>query len=255
MHDGEQRLIGPRGGVAAAPGPADAAKGRVAHHGRFVGQPHDVVEHHRHVAAQGLLNGHRPFRRDGHQPAVDVRAEDGLLLGHLDAMGEAEELEAAAIGQDGPVPAHEAVQAAERGNDLFAGPQGEMIGIAQHHLRPAPADLIDLQPFDGSLRGDGHEGGQIYRPVRRGKNTPPRRTVGIDVQQAERERRSSHGRKQIKDKAGVMPGCRPEATISPPHCQRAVFLLIERRWRRYNGCASKPEPNPSIDLLPGDYRS
>ena len=153
----------------------------------LVGQPHDVVEHHRHVAAQKLLDGHRPFRRDGHQPAVDVRAEDGFLLGDFDAMGEAEELEAAAVGQDRPVPAHEAVQAAERGDHLFAGPQREMIGIAQDHLRPALADVFDLQPFDACLRGDGHEGGHIHRRRAAWKRPPAAPHLGIDVQQAEGE--------------------------------------------------------------------
>ena len=63
-------------------------------------------------------------------------------------MGQAEELKAAAVGQDRAVPAHEAVQPAERGDDLFAGPQREMIGVAQHHLRAGGAELLDLQPLD-----------------------------------------------------------------------------------------------------------
>ena len=192
MHDGEERLVGSPGGVAAPPGPADGALGGVADDGRLVGQPYDMVEHHRHVATQKLLDGHRPFRRDGHQPAVDVRAEDGFLLGDFHAMREAEDLEAAAIGQNRPIPAHETVQAAERGDYLLAGPQREMIGIAQDHLRPAPADVFDLQPFDARLRGDGHEGGQLHVAVRRGKNPPPRGTPGVNVQQAKGEGRGSH---------------------------------------------------------------
>ena len=119
---------------------------------------------------KALLDGHGPLRRDGHQPAVDVRAEDGLLFGHFDAMGEAEQLEAAAIGQDRPVPAHEAVQPAQRGDDLFAGPQREMVGVAQDHLRPGGAELFDLQPLDAGLGADGHEGGQLHVAVRRGED-------------------------------------------------------------------------------------
>ena len=49
----------------------------------WVGQLHHVVQHHGHVAAQRLLDGHGPLRRDFQQPAVDMRAEDGLLFGHL----------------------------------------------------------------------------------------------------------------------------------------------------------------------------
>ena len=64
-------------------GPADAPLGRVADDLRPVGQLDHVVQDHGHVAAQGLLDGHGPLRRDRQQPAVDVRAEDGLLLGHF----------------------------------------------------------------------------------------------------------------------------------------------------------------------------
>ena len=161
-------------------------------HLALVGQPHDVVQHHRHVAAQSLLDGHGPLGRDGHQPAVDVRAEDGLLLGHFDAMGEAEQLEAAAVGQDRAVPAHEAVQPAQGGDDLFAGPQREMIGVAQDHLRPGGAELFDLQPLDAGLGADRHEGRHLHLAVRRREDRPPRRTMGVGVQQAEREWRGGH---------------------------------------------------------------
>ena len=66
-----------------------------------------------------------------------------LLLGDLRPLGEAEELEAAAVGEDRAVPAHEAVQAAERRDDLFARPQGQVIGVGQHHLRAGGAELVD----------------------------------------------------------------------------------------------------------------
>ena len=132
-----------------------------------VGQPHDVIEHHRHVAAERLLDGHRPLGRKGHQSAVDVRPEDRFLLGHFDQMGEAIELEAAAVGQDRPFPAHEAVQSAQGGNHLFAGPQREMVGVAQDHFRPGGAELFDLQPFDARLGSDRHEGRHLHRPMRR----------------------------------------------------------------------------------------
>ena len=49
--------------------------------------------------------------------AVDVRAEDGGLVVILRLGGQAVDLEAAAVGEDGPVPAHEAVQAAQLGDE------------------------------------------------------------------------------------------------------------------------------------------
>ena len=79
-------------------------------------------------------------------------------------MGQAEQLEAAAVGQDRSVPTHEAVQSAEGGDDLFAGPQCEMIGIAQDHFRPGSADLFDLQSLHAGLGGHGHEGRHCTSP-------------------------------------------------------------------------------------------
>ena len=115
-----------------------------------------------------------------------MRAEDGFLLGHLDAMGEAEKLEAAAVGEDGPVPAHEAVQAAQGGDHLFARPQGEMVGIAQDHFRPAWRERCSISsPLTLPCVATGMKAGSLHLAVRRGKDAPPRGTVGIDVQQAE----------------------------------------------------------------------
>ena len=73
-------------------------------------------------------------------------------------VGQAEELKAAAVGEDGPVPAHEGVQAAQVADHGFARPQGEVIGVGQHHLRPGLAELLDFQPLDASLGGHGHKG-------------------------------------------------------------------------------------------------
>ncbi len=165
-----------RGGLAAAGRPADAPLGRVADDLRLVGQRDHVVQDHGHVAAQGLLDGHGPLRRDRQQPAVDVRAEDGLLLGDLADGREAEELEAAAIGQDRAVPAHEAVQAAQVADHLLARPQGQVIGVGQHHLGPGLAELLDFQSLDARLGGHGHEGGHFHR-CRGASRTSPRRAA------------------------------------------------------------------------------
>ena len=156
-----------------------------------VRQSHDVVQHHRHVAAQLLLNGHRPLGRKGHQPAVDVRAKDGLLFRHLDKMGQAEQLKSAAVGQDRSVPAHEAMQAAEGGHRLFAGPQGKMIGVAEDHFRPGGAELFNFEPLDAGLGADGHKGRHLHGAVRRRKDRPAGRRAGIGVQELEIEHSGS----------------------------------------------------------------
>ena len=62
LDDGKQGLIGTPGCGAATGGPAGRRSAGIPDDGCFVWQRHYVVQDHRHVAAEGLLNGHRPFR-------------------------------------------------------------------------------------------------------------------------------------------------------------------------------------------------
>ena len=66
--------------------------------------------------------------------AVDVRAELDARIRDLAQRREAEDLIAAAVGEDRPVPAHEAVQAAELADELRARPQGQVVGVGEDDL-------------------------------------------------------------------------------------------------------------------------
>ena len=97
----------------------------------------------------------------------------------LARLGEAEDLEAAAVGEDRPVPVHEAVQAAQLGDQLVAGPQGEVIGVAEDDAAPASRELLGRQPLDGGLGADGHEDRRLDDAVRRVQPAPPGGAVGV----------------------------------------------------------------------------
>ena len=96
-----------------------------------------------------------------------MRAEDGGVVGDLARRGEAVDLEAAAVGEDRAVPAHEAVQAAHLGDEVVAGPQGEVIGVAEDHAGAGRFELVGRQPLDGRLGADGHEDRRFDDAVRR----------------------------------------------------------------------------------------
>ena len=73
--------------------------------------------------------------------AVEMRLElDARLVDHAPAR-QAEDLVAAAVGEDRPRPADEAVQAAAPRDQLVAGPQQQVIGVAEDDLR---ADLFEV---------------------------------------------------------------------------------------------------------------
>ena len=73
------------------------------------------------------------------------------------------DLEAAGIGEDRVRPVHEAVQAAERGDALGAGPQHQVIGVAEHDLGAGRAHVVVMHALDRGLRADRHEGRRVAR--------------------------------------------------------------------------------------------
>ena len=98
---------------------------------------------------------------------------------------QAEDLKAAAIGEDRAVPAHEGVQTAQLGHDLFARPQREVIGVGQHHLGAGAAELLDLQSLDRGQRADRHEGRHLHRAVRRDEGRAASSGSGIGMVEME----------------------------------------------------------------------
>lgn len=69
-------------------------------------------------------------------PSVIGGDEAHALIGKLDRVGMGEDLEAARVREDGTVPVHEVVQAAELGHRIGARAHGQVIGIGEHDLAP-----------------------------------------------------------------------------------------------------------------------
>ncbi|VTR68653.1 hypothetical protein DESC_720031 [Desulfosarcina cetonica] len=78
-------------------------------------------------------------------------------FGELAQLGQGKDLEPAAVGQDGMLPVHEAMQAAKPADDLGTGPQVEVVGVAQDNLGPGGFDFLGAQGLDRRLGADGHE--------------------------------------------------------------------------------------------------
>ena len=101
-------------------------------------------------------------------------------------MAHREDLEAAGVGDDGPLPAHEGTEAAEALDQLGAGVEQQVEGVAEHHLVAQRRDLLAQQAFDGRLRGERHEGGRANVAVRRVQRS--RASAGGAVAGFDRER-------------------------------------------------------------------
>ena len=79
---------------------------------------------------------------------------------------QAEHLKSAAVGEDGLVPVHETVQAAQIFNDLMAGTKVQVIGVSEDDLRAAIHEIFRRQCFDRRLRSHRHERRSFYGSVR-----------------------------------------------------------------------------------------
>ena len=77
----------------------------------------------------------------------------------------AEDLEAAAVGEDRTRPVHEAVQTAHLGDEGVTRSQDEMISIAEDHWDADRQQLIGRDPFDAGASADGHEDRGLHGTV------------------------------------------------------------------------------------------
>jgi hypothetical protein len=87
--------------------------------------------------------------------AVVHRPEDRAIV--IDLGRQREDLIAARVGQDVPAPVRETMQTAQRLDGVDAGPQHEVIRVAQHHVGTEHFEIARRQMAHGATRADGHE--------------------------------------------------------------------------------------------------
>ena len=159
LNDGEEGLGGVAAGGEAAFGPA-LGDGEGGAGGAAVGGGGDaLVEDHHDVAADAALGEDGALGAEEDGLAVDVALEDGAGFAHGAGVGEGEDLEAAGVGEDGAVPLHEAVDAAEALEDFGAGAEEEVVGIGEEDLGAGVFEGFGELGFDRGLGADGHEEG------------------------------------------------------------------------------------------------
>src|SRR6266480_4395558 len=78
---------------------------------------------------------------------------------------QAPDLEPAGVGEERAVPRHEPVEAAELADELVAGPEQEVEGVAEHDLRARRTEVVRREALHGAARADGHEHRRLDRAV------------------------------------------------------------------------------------------
>ena len=86
-----------------------------------------------------------------------MRLEQDAVFVDPAKMLQADPLKSAAVGQDGAVPHHESVQAADLLDQIDAGPQVQMVCVSQQDVGPDGVNVGGIEGFDGTLGRHGHE--------------------------------------------------------------------------------------------------
>ena len=93
------------------------------------------VEGHDDVGADFALGLHHGFGRELVSAAVQQALKFHAVFGDVAKILEAPDLESAAVGKHGAVPAHKLLHAARFGNELGAGAQVQVVRIREDNLR------------------------------------------------------------------------------------------------------------------------
>src|SRR5215210_3656617 len=177
LHDAEQRLIGPPVRRFAPPRPPRRPPQRllVVLAARVGGRA--LVQDHRDIRPKALLNLRDQLRCEGVPRAVVDGGELDALLRDPARFRQGEDLVAARVGKHRPVPTGERVKAARLPYEVSAGPQVEVVGVAEHDAGPYGVQLPRRQPLDRTLGPHGHESRRLDRAVRRPQDPGPRLAV------------------------------------------------------------------------------
>ena len=119
------------------------------------------IEYHDDVGAEGKLDFDGAFGREEMFGAVDVRAEGDAVVGDFAKIGEAEDLVAAGVGDDGMRPGHEFMEAAQFANQSGAGAKIQMVGVGEDDLRAEGFEGFLREAFNRAERTNGHERGRV----------------------------------------------------------------------------------------------
>ena len=152
-------------------------------------------KHHGDVRAKLALDIHGFLRPQKEQRTVQVRPKLHAVRLDLANVGQAEDLEPAAVRQDRLRPIDKLVQPAGGADDVQPGPNVQVISVAENDLRAHLAQFTRVERLDAALRAHRHEHGRIDNAVRSGQPAQARAGAGISLEKFE------HGRLETNELA------------------------------------------------------
>ncbi len=121
------------------------------------------VEGHHDVGADDALGVHDVLRREEMLRPVDMRPELASLFLQFPYAGKRKHLKAAAVRQDGAVPAVEPMQSAGLSQHFKARAQIQVVGVAKYDLSfNLLAQFAEMHTLDRPTGAHGHENRRLY---------------------------------------------------------------------------------------------
>ena len=180
LHDAEERLVRARVRRVAPLGP---------HAGEFHGARHEaplrrvaraLVQLHADIAPELLRDRHVVLRRPEHVAAVVIRGDEAhAVVRELHGVLMREHLKAAGIREDGPVPVHERVQAAQLGDGVRAGTHSQVVRVGEHDLGTQVPHRLGGDALDVGLGAHRHEDRRGHVAVRGMEHARARMRLGV----------------------------------------------------------------------------
>jgi hypothetical protein len=136
-----------------------------------------VVQDHDHIASQRQLSPDYPLWGDADRVSAVGGPKGDRPVVQLHQLVQTHQLIAATVGQDGPAPSHEAVQAPQLGDQLHPGPQGQVIEVRQQHLGPRGSHLVGVAGPDAGMGSHRHEGRGLHLSMGGPEDGPSSSTV------------------------------------------------------------------------------
>lgn len=115
------------------------------------------VEEHRDVGSERGLNLHAQLGGKHHFRSIEVVLKSHAFFGDLAKLGQGPNLESSRVGEEGFLPGRETVESAHLTNQLMAGAQPEVVGVAEDDLRAELLELERVESFHRPLGADRHE--------------------------------------------------------------------------------------------------
>ena len=177
LHDSKERRGRRLARGDGAPGPQRRQAHGLSDLVRSRGELHANIEHHCHIAPDGLLKLNNVLGCKPMLAPINVRPKRDTVVIDFTSALQTENLKASGVRENWPFPRHKAMKSPGVLNNLSPGPQPKMIRICKHDLRLRLGHVTRRQSLHRPRRPDRHKTRRLHNSVRELQPPTPSITV------------------------------------------------------------------------------